>query len=75
MTDKEWMIQVQALIDDIGTTGQSTAQQTKLMFLLYNERLTPRETGTGCPPCVQRVWKNLKRAYGKIQQEHEDTND
>lgn len=63
LTTEEWLKRCEALIESIGNSGQSTSAQTTEMFLLWNDKFSPRETGKGCGTCVARVWKNLRRNY------------
>jgi hypothetical protein len=40
--------------------------ETKELFLLYNYRFKPRETGTGCSGCRSRVYNRLLKYYNEI---------
>ena len=36
------------------------------MFILYNDRLKPRETGRSCGSCRLRVYRRVKSEYEKL---------
>lgn len=37
------------------------------LFFLYNDRLTPRETGINCGGCRNRVFKRMEKYYNEIK--------
>lgn len=61
MTDDEHKTRSIQVITHYGDNGFA---DTKEMFLLYNERLKPRETNMSCGGCRQRVYDKLKKYYG-----------
>ena len=43
-----------------------TQHNIKELFFLYNDRMTPRENGSGCGSCRNRVFNRLKQYYKDV---------
>lgn len=63
----EWINRVNQLFTHIKTEqSRITAEQVTEMFILYNDRLKPRETGRSCGSCRLRVYRRVKSEYEKL---------
>ena len=63
----EWINRVNQFLIQVKTEqSKVTAEQTTEMFLLYNDRLKPRETGRSCGSCRLRVYRRVKSEYEKL---------
>lgn len=62
MTDEEHKTRSLELIAKL-ERHEYNQQNIDELFLLYNERLTPREMGRSCAGCRARVFRRLKQYY------------
>ena len=65
LTNEEYLIRLKALIP-ILETGHQTKDHITEMFFLYNDRLSPRSTKSGCGRCRARVHDRLKTYLNEL---------
>lgn len=63
MSEKEYKERITTLMGSLVEYTNVSRAKIDELFLLYNERLTPRENGKFCGSCVHRVYKRLKKYY------------
>jgi len=66
LTEEEWVFRLNKLYEEIEMKTQTTSNNVRELFTLYNDRFIPQEFGTHCGSCVSRVNKFLKKYW----QEH-----
>ena len=72
LTEEEWIFRLNKLYNEIEMKTQTTSQNVKELFTLYNDRFIPQEFGLHCGSCVSRVNKFLKRYW---QENHKINNE
>lgn len=76
LTEEEWVFRLNKLYEEIEFKTQTTSQNVKELFVLYNDRFIPQEFGLHCGSCVSRVNKFLKKYWQenhKINEKKEET--
>lgn len=66
MEDGEYKQRLKVLMDKLIPKGSADNSETTELFLLYNLRLKPRETGRSCPACRSRVFKRMVEYYKQL---------
>lgn len=64
--DEEYKQRLSNLMPRLSTRTHSKEDIIE-MFFLYNDRLTPRETGINCGGCRNRVFKRIQQYYNEIK--------
>jgi hypothetical protein len=66
--EEEYKQRVRVLINKLISEG-SGKSETKELFELYNDRMTPRATKMYCGGCRVRVYNRMKAYYETIKEE------
>lgn len=66
MEEIEYNQRVISLIERLIPKGTADRSETDEMFMLYNLRFKPSETGKHCAGCRARVYNRLKQYYYEI---------
>ena len=78
LTEEEWVYRLNLLYNEIEYKTQTTSNNVRELFRLYNDRFIPQEFGIHCGSCVSRVNKFLKKYWQdnhKIKPMPESNND
>ena len=67
MEEIEYNQRVITLVEKLLPKGTADRSETDEMFMLYNMKFTPRETGKSCSGCRNRVYNRMKEYYNKIK--------
>lgn len=63
MSDSDWMNECKDFFSKHDIGGRFSDSDIDMMFRLYNDKLSPNESGKGCSGCQRRVWDKLKAEY------------
>jgi hypothetical protein len=67
MEELEYNEKVINLVERLLPKGTADRSETDEMFMLYNMRFKPSETGKSCSGCRNRVYNRMKEYYYKIK--------
>ena len=64
--ENEYNERIKKLIPGLKERGRADRVETEELFLLYNDRFKPHESGKHCAGCRQRVFKRLLKYYESL---------
>jgi hypothetical protein len=68
----EYDNRVRAIMEKLIPKGTADNQETNELFALYNDRMSPYESGKQCSGCRARVFQKMRAYYDGIKNNPQD---